>query len=100
MDELGRGTSTFDGYAIAKAVLDNVIHNRSLCLFTTHYHMLTSQFAHHPQLKNFHMSYKINQDEEITFLYRFTEGVCSSSFGIKVAKHAGIPDKVIQLALH
>ena len=43
MDELGRGTSTFDGYAIAKAVLDHLIHGiRPLCLFTTHYHMLTS----------------------------------------------------------
>jgi len=61
MDELGWGTSTFDGYAIAKAVLDHLIHGiKPLCLFTTHYHMLTTQFDHLPQLKNYHMSYHID----------------------------------------
>ncbi len=73
VDELGRGTSTFDGYSIAHAVMNHLV-NRVNCrtLFSTHYHMLIDEFKNSPGVKNFHMAFKSNADNEtITFLYKF-----------------------------
>ncbi|CAI5494419.1 unnamed protein product [Closterium sp. Naga37s-1] len=104
LDELGRGTSTFDGYAIANAVL-NYLTSRLDCrlLFATHYHPLTSEFAGHPQIALRHMACQVQarkggdgeEDEELVFLYKLQSGACPKSYGLKVASMAGIPSRVV-----
>ncbi|CAI5462479.1 unnamed protein product [Closterium sp. Yama58-4] len=104
LDELGRGTSTFDGYAIAHAVL-NYLTSRLDCrlLFATHYHPLTSEFAGHPQIMLRHMACQVQahkggdgeEDEELVFLYKLQSGACPKSYGLKVASMAGIPSRVV-----
>lgn len=94
MDELGRGTSTFDGYSIAHSVL-TYLATKVECrtLFTTHYHMLVEDFDHLPNTVGlFHMksSLEEGQEEKVKFLYKFVPGVAPQSFGIFVAKLAGI----------
>ena len=101
MDELGRGTSTFDGYSIAHSVL-SYLANKVKCrtLFTTHYHMLVEDFRNIPHTVGlYHMksSFEENSDK-IRFLYKFAPGVAPQSFGIYVAKLAGVNDIVIELA--
>lgn len=97
MDELGRGTSTFDGYSIAHSVLTYLatrVHCRSL--FTTHYHMLVEDFKSIPhQVGLYHMqsAYEESSDR-VKFLYKFVPGVAPQSFGIYVAKMAGINVRV------
>jgi DNA mismatch repair protein MSH6 len=98
MDELGRGTSTFDGYSIAHSVL-SFIANQIKCrtLFTTHYHMLVEDFNHMPEMVGlYHMksSYE-EKSEEVKFLYKFVPGVAPKSFGIYVAKIAGINVRIL-----
>ena len=104
MDELGRGTSTFDGYAIAHSVLSFLTEQRKpQLLFTTHYTWLVDKFKHNPKIRNFHMAYLKTFDPEakvtrVTFLYKFRRGASESSFGINVARIAGLPQKVIEKA--
>ena len=100
VDELGRGTSTFDGYAIANSVMKHLVnHVNCMSLFSTHYHMLINEFKTVRGVKNFHMAFKQTPgSDEIVFLYKFIEGECPSSFGLNVARLAGIPDKVLLLA--
>ena len=97
MDELGRGTSTYDGYSIAHAVL-SYICNKVKCrtLFTTHYHKLVDDFKHHQGIALYQMVSEITKDsDKIKFLYKFKKGVATESFGIHIAKLAGINEKVI-----
>lgn len=97
MDELGRGTSTFDGYSIAHAVL-NYLVRKTKCrsLFSTHYHMLIDEFRRVPGVKNYHMACKTGPNaDSIVFLYKFIEGDCPQSFGLNVARLAGLPIKVL-----
>jgi DNA mismatch repair protein MSH6 len=100
VDELGRGTSTFDGYSIAHAVLKylvNAIKCRSL--FSTHYHMLLDEFRNTPGVQSYHMACRANEErDEVMFLYRFEKGECPMSFGINVARMAGIPKAVMERA--
>ncbi|PON73319.1 DNA mismatch repair [Parasponia andersonii] len=106
LDELGRGTSTFDGYAIAYAVFRHLIENVNCrLLFATHYHPLTKEFASHPHVTLQHMacsfkskSESFSQNEELVFLYRLTSGACPESYGLQVATMAGIPKKVVNAA--
>ncbi|CAI2370907.1 unnamed protein product [Moneuplotes crassus] len=100
MDELGRGTSTYDGFSLAKAVLDYLVKSiKCIGLFTTHYHMLCN-FKKIDGLENFHMGYRFDEEtNNVTFLYRLTPGACSNSFGIQVASLAGIPESVLQKAI-
>ncbi|KAK2645736.1 hypothetical protein Ddye_020931 [Dipteronia dyeriana] len=109
LDELGRGTSTFDGYAIAYAVFRHLVEKVNCrLLFATHYHPLTKEFASHPLVKLQHMAcaFKSNSknysegDQELVFLYRLTSGACPESYGLQVAVMAGIPEKVVQAASH
>ncbi|KAK3210754.1 hypothetical protein Dsin_015460 [Dipteronia sinensis] len=109
LDELGRGTSTFDGYAIAYAVFRHLVEKVNCrLLFATHYHPLTKEFASHPHVKLQHMAcaFKSNSenysegDQELVFLYRLTSGACPESYGLQVAIMAGIPEKVVQAASH
>ena len=93
MDELGRGTSTFDGLAIAEAVLKHVIKKvKCRTLFATHYHLLVERVRDMKEVGLCYMGFEVNEEkDEIRFEYRFKPGVCPKSFGIQVAKIAGIP---------
>ena len=76
LDELGRGTSTFDGYAIAHAVLNHMVGQlRCRGLFATHYHMLLEEFRNVEGVQSYHMAFK-EEGEKVTFLYKFIEGEC------------------------
>jgi len=103
LDELGRGTSTHDGVAIAQAVLDHIVREtRSLILFITHYQNLSAMAKafDHGELKNVHMKFTEGGDngEEITFLYELGEGVAHRSYGLNVARLATIPSSVLDVA--
>jgi DNA mismatch repair protein MSH6 len=99
LDELGRGTSTFDGYSIAHAVLNYLLKQlKCRCLFSTHYHMLLDDFRNKEGVASYHMSYKELSDKEIMFLYKFEKGECPMSFGINVARMAGIPLTILEKA--
>ncbi len=99
-DEIGRGTSTFDGMSIARAVLEYV-HDKKLVgaktLFATHYHELTAMEDILSGVKNFNIAVK-KRGDDITFLRRIVRGGADDSFGIEVAKLAGVPEKVIKRA--
>jgi DNA mismatch repair protein MSH3 len=102
LDELGRGTSTFDGVAIAEAVLDYVIRElKSLTLFITHYQHLSRLQERFPnrELRNVHMKFE-EQDggKEVVFLYEVAEGMSHRSYGLNVARLAKVPEKVIDVA--
>lgn len=100
LDELGRGTSTHDGYAIALSVLhDLVARVGCLGLFTTHHAMLTSEFAASPLVRRCYMSYVSNDDERtVSFLYKVAEGVSPKSYGMNVASMAGVPASIVDVA--
>ena len=100
MDEIGRGTSTFDGLSIAWAVAEHLhdLNNTGVkTLFATHYHKLTDLVHTKPRAKNFHIAVK-EWNDEIIFLRKLVEGGTSRSYGIQVARLAGIPDAVIDRA--
>ncbi|KAI0935020.1 hypothetical protein AcV7_003936 [Taiwanofungus camphoratus] len=100
LDELGRGTSTYDGMAIAGAVLHQLAtHTLPLSFFATHYGSLTDDFAYHPNIRNMHMATIVDDEKrELVFLYKLVEGVASSSFGTHVANLAGVPLEVVERA--
>ncbi|KAI0761142.1 DNA mismatch repair protein Msh6 [Irpex lacteus] len=100
LDELGRGTSTYDGMAIAGAVLHQLASQTlALSFFATHYGSLTDDFAYHPNIRNMHMSTLVDDEKrELVFLYKLTEGVASSSFGTHVANLAGVPMSIVERA--
>ena len=100
LDEIGRGTSTFDGMAIARAVLEYAADRKRLgakTLFATHYHELTDIEQTLPGVKNFNIAVKKRQGDMI-FLRKIIPGAADDSYGIEVAKLAGIPDRVITRA--
>ncbi len=99
LDEIGRGTSTFDGVSIAWAVVEFIHKNcpGAKALFATHYHELTELSRILPRVKNFHLSIQEWKDEVI-FLYKVEEGSCDESFGIHVAKLAGMSAEVVTRA--
>lgn len=98
IDEVGRGTSTYDGLALAWALLE-YLHNqvRGQTLFATHFHELTVLESTMPSLRNAHLQAK-KWGEEIVFLYQLAWGVSPRSYGIEVANLAGIPEPVLQRA--
>lgn len=97
-DELGRGTATFDGMALAQAIIE-YIHDHIKCktLFSTHYHELTDLENNLKYLKNIHVSAH-EENGEITFLHKIELGSVDKSYGIHVAKLANLPDKLINRA--
>ena len=101
LDEIGRGTSTFDGLSIAWA-LTEYLHNTprlgSKTLFATHYHELTELEKKLPGIKNFNILVK-EYEHRIVFLRKIAEGACSRSYGIQVARMAGLPVEMIDRAL-
>ena len=100
LDELGRGTSTYDGLAVARAVLE-YIHNhpqiRAKTLFATHYHELTELAALLPRLKNLHVEIA-EEGSDLVFLYKISEGCALKSYGVYAAKLAGLPRPVVRRA--
>ena len=98
MDEVGRGTSTFDGLALAWAIARHLIEvNRSHCLFATHYFELTRLATDHDTVANVHLD-AVEHRDRIVFLYALREGPASQSYGIQVAQLAGVPSSVIRSA--
>lgn len=99
-DEIGRGTSTFDGMSIARAVLEFVADTRHIgakTLFATHYHELTVMETEMEGVHNYNVAVKKHGDD-ITFLRRIVRGPADDSYGIEVAKLAGVPDAVVARA--
>ncbi len=94
MDEIGRGTSTADGMALAWATAEHISKKGAMCLFATHYLELTKLDSLYPNIINLHFAASEHQDQ-IIFLHRIEEGPASSSYGLDVAKLAGIPNDVI-----
>ena len=98
MDEVGRGTSTFDGLALAQAIAEHLISkNQSLTLFATHYFELTRLPENHPSAFNMHLS-ALEQGQDIVFLHHIEAGPAEKSYGIAVAKLAGIPSRTLNTA--
>ncbi|KAJ2736456.1 Mismatch repair protein msh3 [Coemansia sp. BCRC 34962] len=106
IDELGRGTSTHDGAAIAYAVLDHLVSKQPLTFFVTHYAHLVDAFAANPLVRSCHMSFlellptsADNAGEaaisNITFLYKLADGASADSFGLNVARMAGLPASLL-----
>ncbi|MFO7909715.1 MAG: DNA mismatch repair protein MutS, partial [Halomonas sp.] len=93
IDELGRGTSTSDGQSIAMATLEKLHEMRTKTLFSTHYHQLTEIDL--PRVKNYHLDIIENEDGSINFVRTLKSGSTDKSYGIHVARLAGIPDDVI-----
>lgn len=100
LDEIGRGTSTYDGMSIARAVLEYVADVKKLgakTLFATHYHELTVLEDKLKGVKNYNIA-AIKRGDDITFLRRIIPGAADESYGVEVAKLAGLPDSVIERA--
>lgn len=98
IDEIGRGTSTFDGLALAWAVAEHLIRrNRALTLFATHYFELTQLAERFGTVRNVHLD-AVTHKDELIFLHSVKEGPASQSYGIKVAALAGLPKETIRRA--
>ena len=98
MDEIGRGTSTFDGISIAWAVARHLASKtRAATLFATHYFELTQLVQHYPLLANVHLD-AIENNGKLTFLHSVEEGPASQSYGLQVARLAGVPNSICQQA--
>ena len=98
MDEVGRGTSTFDGLALAWAIARHLIEtSRSFTLFATHYFELTQLPEQHPSAVNVHLS-AVEHKDSIVFLHAVQDGPASQSYGLQVAQLAGVPPSVIRAA--
>ena len=98
LDEVGRGTSTFDGLSLAWSILEH-LHNQvgSKTLFATHYHELTELSERLPRLQNFNVAVR-EWNDQIVFLHKIIEGGADKSYGIHVARLAGVPSPVIERA--
>lgn len=94
LDEIGRGTSTYDGLSLAQAILEHIVNKLgSITFFATHYHELTSLDRQFPQIKNCHMAIR-EKAGDIQFLHTLTQGPANKSYGIQVARLAGLPSSL------
>lgn len=100
MDEIGRGTSTYDGMSLAQAILEYLAkQNKATVFFATHYHELTKLDQSFQNILNAHMTIR-EQKGELHFLHTLAHGPASKSYGIEVAKRAGLPTEVVSRARH
>ncbi|MEN2766369.1 DNA mismatch repair protein MutS [Ornithinibacillus xuwenensis] len=98
LDEIGRGTSTYDGMALAQAIVEHIHHHiHAKTLFSTHYHELTALEGDLPRLKNVHVRAE-EYEGNVVFLHQIKEGAADKSYGIHVAKLANLPDNLINRA--
>ncbi|MBU1125030.1 MAG: DNA mismatch repair protein MutS, partial [Candidatus Omnitrophica bacterium] len=97
LDEIGRGTSTFDGLSLAWAISEHLARTKARTLFATHFHELTALAEEFPGVKNYNVAVK-EWNNEIIFLHKIVEGGTDDSYGIYVAKLAGIPKEVLTRA--
>ncbi|XP_061519596.1 probable DNA mismatch repair protein Msh6 [Anopheles gambiae] len=105
LDELGRGTATYDGTAVAGAVVHFLADLKCRTMFSTHYHNLVDSFHEDPRIALGHMACMVENEEgddptqeTVTFLYRYTDGACPKSYGFNAAKLAGMPTAIIKRA--
>ena len=100
LDELGRGTSSYDGVAVAQAVLHHVAtHVGCVGFFATHYHSLAAEFESHPEVRNKRMQIDVDEEQRrVTFLFKLEDGVAEGSFGMHCAAMCGIPSSVVERA--
>lgn len=97
LDEIGRGTSTFDGMALAWAVAERIVQMKTRALFATHFHQLTDMATQYHGVKNVHTLAKETGDT-IIFLHKVVDGGTDRSYGVHVAALAGVPDEVVKRA--
>jgi DNA mismatch repair protein MutS len=97
LDEIGRGTSTLDGLALAWAVAEHLASRAPRCLFATHYHELTELADRHQNIANLNVTVREWQDQ-VVFLHRIVPGAADRSYGIHVARIAGLPENVVDRA--
>ncbi|MFK8082509.1 MAG: DNA mismatch repair protein MutS [Granulosicoccus sp.] len=98
MDEVGRGTSTYDGLSLAWACAEHLAeNNRALCLFATHYFELTAMAAMHPTVANVHLD-AVEHEGKIVFMHRIRTGATNRSYGLQVAQLAGMPEHALRYA--
>jgi len=107
LDELGRGTATADGSAIASAVLEHLAHTiKCRGIFATHYHNVADAYRSDPQISIQHMACAVRESDDnsgvddVVFLYQLSKGACPKSYGANVAKLAGLPHNVVTRAVH
>ncbi len=100
MDEVGRGTSTFDGLSLAWSTAEQLVeHVGALTLFATHYFEMTAMAENYSSVENVHLD-ATEHDDKLVFLHRVQQGPASQSYGIQVARLAGVPENVIRKAKH
>ena len=99
IDELGRGTSTFDGYGLAWAISDYIVNQiQCLAVFATHFHELTAMSKTYKCVTNKHVTALIESNSQVVMLYQIQDGPCTQSYGIHVANMARFPPNIIREA--